>query len=312
MMFFQSRFLIPVFFILLASIPIATEMLGDGFWVVLIARLIIYALAASALNLILGFSGLVSLGHALFIGVGMYSVAIPAFLGVTDGWIQLGICLLSCSFIGFVTGLISLRTTGIAFIMITLAFAQMGYFVIVSLKQFGGDDGLSVAMASDFHLFQLSTATSVYYCAWALLVALTIWIDRLKKAPFGMVLQAGRQNSRRVNSVGLPLKRYQLMAYIISAMICGIAGMLLVNLTAYATPSTMSWLVSGDLIVMVVLGGMGTVIGPIVGAFVFLGLEEILKAFIDSRMIFLGLFIFAIAIVGKVGIVGFLLRVKKS
>jgi branched-chain amino acid transport system permease protein len=180
------------------------------------------------------------------------------------------------------------------------------------MKQFGGDDGLSVAMASDFHLFQLSTATSVYYCAWALLVALTIWIDRLKKAPFGMVLQAGRQNSRRVNSVGLPLKRYQLMAYIISAMICGIAGMLLVNLTAYATPSTMSWLVSGDLIVMVVLGGMGTVIGPIVGAFVFLGLEEILKAFIDSWMIFLGLFIFAIAIVGKVGIVGFLLRVKKS
>jgi branched-chain amino acid transport system permease protein len=301
-----------VFFILLASVPTVTEMLGDSFWVVLVARLIIYALAASALNLVLGFSGLVSLGHALFIGVGMYSVAIPASLGMTDGWIQMGICLLSCSLIGFITGLISLRTTGIAFIMITLAFAQMGYFVIVSLKQFGGDDGLSVAVASDFYLFQLSTAKSVYYCAWALLAGLTIWIDRLKKAPFGMVLQAGRQNARRVNSIGLPLKRYQLMAYIISAMICGIAGMLLVNLTAYATPSTMSWLVSGDLIVMVVLGGMGTVIGPIVGAFVFLGLEEVLKAFIDSWMVFLGLFIFAIAIIGKEGIVGFLLRVKKN
>lgn len=301
-----NKFIPALFFFALAFIPTIAVAMDDNFLIAFLARVVIYAIAATALNIALGFGGLVSLGHALFIGLGMYSVALPAHLGITDGWIQLAICILSCAFVGAVTGAVSLRTSGIAFIMITLAFAQMGYFVFVSLKQFGGDDGMAVAAASDFFGFKLSTATSVYYCALSLLLVLTVWIGKLRQSPFGMTLRAGRQNARRVSSVGLALRSYQLTAYVLSAVVCGLAGMLLANLSAYASPSSMSWVVSGDLIVMVVLGGMGTVLGPITGAFLFLGVEEILKAFTDNWMAIFGLLIVAIAMLGKAGVVGWL------
>ncbi len=301
-----NKFIPAIFFLALAFIPTLAVALDDNFLIAFLARVVIYAIAATALNIALGFGGLVSLGHALFIGLGMYSVALPAHLGITDGWIQLVICIISCVIVGTVTGVVSLRTSGIAFIMITLAFAQMGYFVFVSLKQFGGDDGMAVVAASDFFGFKLSTATSVYYCALSLLLVLTVWVDKLRQSPFGMTLRAGRQNARRVSSVGLALRNYQLTAYVLSAVVCGLAGMLLANLSAYASPSSMSWVVSGDLIVMVVLGGMGTVLGPIAGAFLFLGIEEILKAFTDNWMAIFGLLIVAIAMLGKAGVVGWL------
>lgn len=301
-----GKYIPAIFFIALAFVPTFAIALDDNFLIAFLARVLIYAIAATALNIALGFGGLVSLGHALFIGLGMYSVALPAQLGITDGCLQLAICIVSCTAVGAITGVVSLRTSGIAFIMITLAFAQMGYFVFVSLNQFGGDDGMAVAAASDFFGFKLSTATSVYYCALALLIVLTLWIGRLRQSPFGMTLRAGRQNARRVGSVGLALKNYQLTAYVLSAVLCGIAGMLLANLSAYASPSSMSWVVSGDLIVMVVLGGMGTVLAPITGAFLFLGIEEILKAFTDNWMAIFGLLIVAIAMLGKAGVIGWL------
>ena len=150
----------------LAVLPPIAVGLDDNFWVAFFARVLVYAIAASALNIALGFGGLVSLGHALFIGIGMYSVSLPAFYGVSSGWVHLAVCVLVCAAVGGATGLISLRTSGIAFIMITLAFAQMGYFVIVSLKQYGGDDGMSIAAASEFFGLKLNTPTAVYYCAW--------------------------------------------------------------------------------------------------------------------------------------------------
>lgn len=301
-----GKFIPAIFFFALAFIPSLAVVLDDNFLTAFLARVLIYAIAATALNIALGFGGLVSLGHALFIGLGMYSVALPAHLGITNGWMQLVICVFSCAVVGAMTGVVSLRTSGIAFIMITLAFAQMGYFVFVSLKQFGGDDGMAVAAASEFFGFKLSTATSVYYCALFLLVVLTFWMDRLRQSPFGMTLRAGRQNARRVSSVGLALRSYQLTAYVLSAVLCGVAGMLLANLSAYASPSSMSWVVSGDLIVMVVLGGMGTVLGPITGAFLFMGVEEILKTLTDNWMAIFGLLIVAIAMLGKAGVVGWL------
>ena len=299
-----GQIVLAIFFFVMACVPTLAVALDDNFLIAFLARVVIYAIAATALNIALGYGGLVSLGHALFIGLGMYSVALPAHLGITDGWVQLGICVFSCALVGAATGAISLRTSGIAFIMITLAFAQMGYFVFVSLKQFGGDDGMAVSAASDFFGFKLSTATSVYYCALFLLFILTIWIGKLRQSPFGMALRAGRQNGRRVSSIGLALRSYQLAAYVLSAVVCGLAGMLLANLSAYASPSSMSWVVSGDLIVMVVLGGMGTVLGPITGAFLFLGVDELLKAFTDNWMAIFGLLIVAIAMLGKAGVVG--------
>ena len=299
--------LIPVLLLLaLAVLPPIAAGLDDNFWVAFFARVLVYAIAASALNIALGFGGLVSLGHALFIGIGMYSVSLPAYYGVSSGWVHLAACVLVCAAVGGFTGLISLRTSGIAFIMITLAFAQMGYFVIVSLKQYGGDDGMGIAVASEFFGLQLNTPMAVYYCAWGVLVALTYWVMRLRASPFGMALRAGRQNARRVMSVGLALQRYQLAAYTLSAVLCGVAGMLLANLNAYASPSSMAWTVSGELIVMVVLGGLGSVFGPFLGALAFLGTGEVLKAATEHWMAVFGLAILAVAMLGKTGLAGWL------
>lgn len=295
----------------LAVLPFAAAAADEPFFTVFFARVLIYAIAATALNLVLGLGGMVSLGHALFLGLGMYSVALPAHFGIADGWVHLAVCVASCGVVGLLTGYISLRTSGIAFIMITLAFAQMGYFLLVSLKQFGGDDGMAIPAASRFFGFALGSAPAVYGVAFCLLVALTVWLSRLLAAPFGMTLRAGRQNPRRVASVGLALPRYQLTAHVLSAVLCGVAGMLLGNLNAYASPSSLSWMVSGELIVMVVLGGMGSVFGPFLGALAFLGVEEALKAVTDHWMAVFGILILGVALLGKAGIAGLLGRLDR-
>jgi branched-chain amino acid transport system permease protein len=295
----------------LAVLPFAAVAAGESYLTAFFARVLIYAVAASALNLVLGLGGMVSLGHALFLGLGMYSVALPAHFGIDSGWVHLALCVAACGLVGLVTGAISLRTTGIAFIMITLAFAQMGYFLVVSLKQFGGDDGLPVAAASNFFGFSLASSEAVYGAAFCLLLALTAWFARLRVSPFGMTLRAGRQNARRVASIGLALPRYQLAAYVQSAVLCGLAGMLLANLNAYASPSSMAWMVSGELVVMVVLGGMGAVFGPLLGTLAFLGLEEVLKGLTEHWMAVFGLLILAVALLGKAGIAGLLARLDR-
>jgi branched-chain amino acid transport system permease protein len=298
---------VPLLLVLaLAAVPVVAQLTEQPFYLAFFARIIIYAIAASALNLALGFGGLVSLGHALFLGLGAYSVAIPAFHGIDSGWVHLLCCVLVCGLVGLVTGAVSLRTSGIGFIMITLAFAQMGYFVFVSLKQYGGDDGTTIAATSKFFGADLGQAGTVYWVALALLALVLWWTARLRVAPFGMVLRGVRQNPRRINAIGLRSTRYQLAAYVLSAIVCGVAGMLLANLTAFASPSTLTWMVSGDLIVMIVLGGIGTVYGPLLGALAFLGLEEVLKMTTEYWMAVFGLAIVLIGVLGKAGIAGLL------
>jgi branched-chain amino acid transport system permease protein len=293
-------------FAILASVPIVAHLTDQPFYVGFVARIVIYAIAATALNLALGFGGLVSLGHALFLGLGAYSVALPSFYAIESGWIHLLVCLLSCGLVGLITGAISLRTTGIGFIMITLAFGQMGYFVFVSLKQFGGDDGTTVAQTSKFLGFDLGSPQVVYIVALTVLAVVTWWTARLRVSPFGMVLRGARQNSRRVNAIGFQSKRYLLCAYVLSAIMTGIAGMLLANLNAFASPSNLSWVISGDLLVMVVLGGAGSVFGPVLGALAFLGIEEALKLWTEHWMAVFGPIVVLIALLGKAGIAGFL------
>jgi len=299
--------LVPVLLLgALALVPWAAGIADQPFYVVFFARILIYAIAASALNLALGFGGLVSLGHALFLGIGAYSVAIPAYHGIDNGWLHLAVCVVSCGLVGLLTGAISLRTTGIGFIMITLAFAQMGYFVFVSLKQYGGDDGTPIAATSRFFGLDLGQPTVAYTVAFVVLCLVIWWSARLRVAPFGMVLRGARQNPRRINAIGLRGQRYQLAAYVMSAVLCGVAGMLLANLTAFASPATLSWMVSGDLIVMIVLGGLGTVFGPLLGAVVFMGAEELLKIATESWAAIFGLAIFLVALLRTAGLAGLL------
>lgn len=304
---FKPATLVPLLVLaVLACVPLAAHLADQPFYLAFFARITIYAIAASALNLALGYGGLVSLGHALFLGIGAYSVAIPAFHGIDNGWLHLLCCIVVCGLVGLVTGAVSLRTTGIGFIMITLAFAQMGYFVFVSLKQYGGDDGTTIAATSKFFGADLGQAGTVYWVALVLLVLVLWWMARLRVAPFGMVLRGARQNARRINAIGLRSVRYQLAAYVLSAVLCGVAGMLLANLTGFASPSTMTWMISGDLIVMIVLGGIGTVFGPLLGALAFLGLEEVLKMVTEYWMAVFGLAIVLIGVLGKAGIAGLL------
>ena len=290
----------------LAAVPALATGLEQPFWIAFFARILIYAVAATALNLALGYGGLVSFGHALFLGIGAYAVGLCAFHGVGNGWIHLLVAVAVAAAVGLVVGAISLRTSGMAFIMITLAFAQMGYFLLVSLKQYGGDDGLPVAATSRFGPFDLGSASTVYYAAWLVLVATTYWMARLRVAPFGMALRGARQNARRINAIGLQASRVQLAAFVLSGMVCALAGALLANLNAFVSPSTLAWTVSGELIVMVVLGGIGTVFGPLLGALMFIGLEEVLKGFTEHWMAVFGPLIVLVALFGRRGIAGWL------
>lgn len=294
--------------LLLACVPFVAQATGHTFYVAFFARIIIYAIAACALNIALGYGGLVSFGHSLFLGIGAYAVGLASFHGIGNGWVHLALCLVVCGLVALATGAISLRTSGIAFIMITLAFAQMGYFLFVSLKNYGGDDGMSIALTSRFGPVDLSSATSVYVASFVLLVLSIWWLARLRVSPFGMVIRGAKQNARRVSATGIPVVRYQLLAYVASGMLCGLAGFLLANLNAYASPSTLAWSVSGELIVIVVIGGLGTVFGPLLGALVFLGLEEILKGVTEHWMVVFGPMIVIVALLGKSGIVGLLER----
>jgi branched-chain amino acid transport system permease protein len=294
--------------VLLAAVPFVAQATGQQFYVAFFARIIIYAIAACALNIALGYGGLVSFGHSLFLGLGAYAVGIASFHEVGNGWVHLALCLGVCGLVALVTGAISLRTTGIAFIMITLAFAQMGYFLFVSLKLYGGDDGMSIAQTSRFGPVDLASATSVYIIAFVVLVLTIWWLARLRVAPFGMVIRGAKQNARRVSAAGIPVVRYQLLAYVMSGMLTGVAGLLLANLNAFASPSTLAWSISGELIVIVVIGGLGTVFGPLMGALVFLGLEEILKGFTEHWMVIFGPLIVIVALLGKSGIIGLLQR----
>lgn len=295
-----------VIFLLLALVPVWGYVTDHSFYVYFFARIIIYAIAVVALNLALGYGGLISLGHALFMGLGAYSVALPAFYGIDNGWVHLAICLAVCGVTGLITGWVSLRTSGIGFIMITLAFAQMGYFLFISLKQYGGDDGTTIAHTSQFFGLDLGGVYSLYVVSLVVLILSTWWMARIRKSPFGIVLRGAKQNARRINAVGFPAKNYLLVSYVLSAMLCGVAGLFLANLNAFASPSTLSWMISGDLVFMLVLGGTGTVFGPIFGALAFLGLEEVLKMFTEHWLAIFGLIIVFIGLLGKAGIAGFL------
>ena len=288
----------------LAALPLIAQASGESFYVTLATRVLVFALAASSLNLVLGYGGMVSFGHALYIGLGAYVVGIFVHFGIASGWVHLVAMIALCAVVALLTGLICLRTSGLAFIMITLAFAQMFYFLFVSLKQFGGDDGLPIAARSDFSPIPIHSNTGLYYFALVILFGVLYFSWRFEHARFGRVLLGIKSNPRRMRALGFPVLRYQIVAYVISGILCGLAGLLLANLTRFVSPAYMFWTVSGDLIVMVMLGGIGTVLGPLVGAVAFLVLETVLSDYSEHWMLPLGLIIVLIALWARRGLLG--------
>ncbi|WP_213958877.1 branched-chain amino acid ABC transporter permease [Variovorax sp. dw_954] len=308
---------------LLALIPVYSSLASQPTYLTLFSRIMIYALAALGLNLVLGYGALVSFGHALYIGIGAYAVGMLSTNGITNGFAHLGAALAVGLGASVVIGLICLRTGGIAFIMITLAFAQMIYFLAVGLKNYGGDDGLPIAARSDFGALDLSNNVVLYYVIFAILIATLYAIHRLVNARFGMVLRGAKVNPHRMAALGFSALPYQLAAYVISALVCVVAGVLLANLTSFASPAYMEWSLSGELIAMIVLGGLGSLVGPIIGAGVWLLLQELLTSvrlglpwglddmLHDHWMLVLGAVVVLVTLGLKQGLYGWLLEDKE-
>ena len=262
-----------------AAFPWAMHALGQDFYTSFATRVLIYAMAAASLNLVLGYGGMVSFGHAAFFGAGAYIVAILAAEGITSLWIAWPVAVAVAALAALVIGAISLRTRGVYFIMITLAFAQMMYYVFVSLKAYGGDDGLSLPGRSSIGLgVSLSNDFVWYYIVLALLALVLFLLHRLLNARFGRVIEAIRENETRATAIGYPVYRYQLRCFVISGAVAGLAGALIVNQTSYAGPTLLHWVQSGTLMIMVILGGVGRFWGGPIGAAVLLVLEEVFSA----------------------------------
>ncbi|CAM5185095.1 Branched-chain amino acid transport system permease protein OS=Castellaniella defragrans OX=75697 GN=HNR28_002271 PE=4 SV=1 [Castellaniella denitrificans] len=274
-------------FALLLLVPVYASVTDSSYVLLQFSRILVFALAAVGLNLALGYGGLVSFGHAMYIGIGAYCVAIASHYGADSGVLHLLLVVAVTALVAAPVGLIALRTNGIAFIMITLALAQMFYFLAVGLKQYGGDEGLPIRQLSRFGTLT-GSHVGLYLALLACLGASLLLLRRVIRSRFGLILRASSMDARRVRAVGTSPLGYRLLAYVLSAELCALAGFFLANLTAFASPAYMAWTASGELIIMVLLGGAGTLVGPVVGAAGFLLLEEGLKGLTDHWMIIMG------------------------
>jgi branched-chain amino acid transport system permease protein len=295
----------------LVLLPVYVELTGSRFLLTLFTRIIILAMAAVSLNLILGYGGMMSFGHAAYLGIGGYAVGMLAFEGVSSGFVQWPVALLVSALFALLIGALSLRTRGVYFIMITLAFAQMTYYIVAGLARYGGDDGLTIQDRSKFFApVNLSNKMQFYYICLTLLFASIYLVWRIVNSRFGMVIQGARSNDTRMRAIGFPTYRYKLTCFVIAGTLCGLAGALLANHTDFVSPAMMYWTRSGDLIIMVVLGGMGSIFGPLFGAVALLILEEVLSGITEYWQIILGPLLLLVVLFGRGGIDGLLGKVR--
>jgi len=293
--------------LLLALVPPIAALTNQPFYLDLFRRMMIFAIAAVSLDLILGYGGMVSFGHAAYLGIGAYAVGIPAFHGLGNGWLQWGLAIAASALTALVIGAISLRTSGVAFIMITLAFAQMLYYLGISLETYGGDNGMRLAGRSEFGgVIDLRQPAVFYYVVLAILVLLLALGSRLVASRFGMVIRAAKSNEPRARAIGFSPFRYRLTAFAIAGGAGGLAGALLANQTEYLTPDFMHWTRSVEIMFMVILGGMGTLFGPVIGAVALLLLEDVLSALTVHWQIILGPILILVVLFSKRGLFGLL------
>ncbi len=273
----------------LLVIALLVPLLGQPYYTKLVARMAIFAIAAMSLDLLVGYAGLVSFGHAAFFGIGVYTAGLLPHLGIQQAAVVFPAAALAAGAAGCITGAISLRASGLYFIFITLAFAQMVFYIAQGLRMFGGDDGFQLkaptVLAGDLNL---GNPAALAYCMIALLILLT-WIAlRLTQSRFGRVIIAARDNETKLRATGLSPYPYRLLLYTLASAMCGVAGAGFANLAEYVSPASISWVVSGEFLFMVILGSAATVIGPILGAVAFVGLEQILSAWTEFWMFWLG------------------------
>ncbi len=290
----------------LAAVPPLAAAFGQPFYLDLFRRIMIFAIAALSLNLILGYGGMVSFGHAAYLGVGAYAVGILAHHGIDNGFLQFAVAIGASAAIALVIGAVSIRTSGVYFIMITLAFTQMLFYLGISLEEYGGDDGMRLAARSRFFGLDLGSPTPFYYFVLAVLAGFVYLVHRLVNSRFGMVIRAAKSNEARTRAIGFSPYLYKLAAFVIAGAMCGVAGALLVNQTAYLTPEFMNWTRSGEIMFMVILGGIATLIGPVLGAAALLLLEDVLAAWTTHWQIILGPILVLVVLFTRRGLAGLL------
>ncbi len=302
----------------LLAAPFAADAMGEPFYVTLATRIAILALAATGLNIALGLGGLVSFGHAAFFGIGGYAAGIlathafnaePLLFGLpgTNQMVPIWLTAVAASgMAALLIGLISLRTSGVYFIMITLAFAQMIYYFAISWPAYGGEDGLSIYVRNAFPGTNTMRPMSFFLIAAGLLLAGLAFFTLLRNSRFGAALQAGRQNETRLAAVGIAPFRIRLVAFVLSAMMTGVAGALFADLNRFVSPSMLSWHMSGELIVLVILGGVGRLAGPLAGAIVYVLFEFALGGVTEHWQLFLGLVLLCVVLFARGGVVGLL------
>ncbi|WP_438991053.1 branched-chain amino acid ABC transporter permease [Lentibacter sp.] len=315
----RERYFNAVIFAILLAVPAWALWAEEPFTITLMTRAAVFALAAVGLNIALGLGGLVSFGHAVFFGLGGYAMGILAYHAQTytplmeaplliEGtkampliWL---VAVVISAFAALLIGVLSLRTGGVYFIMITLAFGQMFYYFAISWAAYGGEDGLSIYVRNGFPGLNTLDPIQFYGICLAILSLALIAADRLAKSPFGLALGAVRQVPQRVETVGLDGARLKLVAFVISGAITGLAGALFADLNRFVSPTMFSWQLSGEIMVFIIIGGVGRLFGPVVGALVFVGLEHWLGGLSDYWHIYLGMLLLVIVLFGHGGIIG--------
>lgn len=316
----QKLYLLLLCLTALLFLPVLAEAIDETYLISSMTRILIFAIAAISLDIIVGYGALVSFGHSAFVGLGAYTAAILSF-HINDGSALFGsaligyegsnqllliliVAMLVAALVAGLTGLICLRTHGIHFIMITLAFAQMLYFLFISLGYYGGEDGLPMYARNELPLIDTSDDTQFYYLCLAFMVVFVVLARRLVNSHFGRVLQGSKHNAKRMQALGFNTYWYRLTAYVIAAMGAAIAGVLLANKTEYVDPGLFSWHLSGELLVMIILGGLGSIYGAVIGAFAYLILEQVFSAYTEHWMVLLGPVLILVVIFARHGIYG--------
>ncbi len=321
----MNRAIVVAVLIAAIAFPLLMKSLDQVYYVTMASRILIYALAATSLNLVLGYGGMISFGHAAFVGAGAYTASVMIVEGMPSAWIGWPLAMAVSGLLALAIGAISLRTRGVYFIMITLAFAQMIYYLTISMKAYGGDEGLTLTQRATVGFgLDLKNDVTFYYIVLALLVSAVYLISRLVNARFGRVIQAIRENETRMEAIGYPAFRFKLVAFAIAGALGGLAGALLANQNSYVNPGILHWTESGKLMIMVILGGVGHLYGGVIGAIALLGLEELLANYKigwlaalypnyqQHSLLAVGVFLLAVVLYAPQGIAGLFRRRPKK
>ena len=284
--------------------PLIAPAFNLDFYVSFVRRVLIFALAATSLNFILGYGGMVALGHAAFFGAGAYVAAILSTQELQQAWLGWPIAMLVSAALALIVGVVSLRTRGVYFIMITLAFAQMVFYLFISLRQYGGEDGINLSAPLQLPGLNLADSTTSYYVVLTVVVGCLWLMNRVIHARFGQALQGIRENEARMEALGYPVFKIKLMAFVLAGAVAGLAGALLANHNLFVSPSLMHWTSSASLIIMVIVGGVGLRYGGVIGSAVMLWLEEVLRLYTDYWHMPLGLLLLAIVLFAPRGLAG--------